>query len=373
MRQSLVIITVIASLVLFTSCSTSGPSQHDLEKQGTAESEQPELEHRQNDQVATLANGLNVPWAIDKAGDTFYISERPGNIVKVEGSSSERQQVSLTKDLSHKGEGGFLGLALAPNFVSSSLAYAYHTYEENGEMYNRVVELRETEGGWVENKALLERIPGGTIHNGGRLKIGPDNKLYVTTGETGDGELAQDLDSLAGKILRMELNGDIPEDNPFPDSYIYSYGHRNPQGIAWSEDGTVMYSAEHGPSGNPPGHDEINIIEPGKNYGWPNIIGDQTEPGMESPLFHSGDDTWAPSGLAYEAGKLYIAGLRGMQIRQFDLNGETSEIVFEGEGRLRDIVFVEGEAYVLTNNGDGRGDPRATDDLLLKIESFSQR
>lgn len=365
MRQPTVMITVIVGLVLFTACSTPGK---ELGEQRIIETERPERE--QNDQVETLASGLNVPWAIEKAGNTFYISERPGNIVKVEDGNSERQSVSLTKDVLHKGEGGFLGLTLATDFASSSLAYAYHTYEEDGDIFNRVVELRQIGDGWVENKPLLERIPGGTIHNGGRIKIGPDNKLYITTGDAGEQDNAQDLDSLAGKILRMELNGDIPEDNPFPDSYVYSYGHRNSQGIVWNEDGSEMYSAEHGPSGNPPGHDEINRIEPGANYGWPLIIGSEARSGMEAPLFHSGEDTWAPSGLAYVDGQLFVAGLRGMQLRVFDLGEGTSKVVFEGEGRLRDVAVSEGNIYVLTNNGDGRGDPRETDDRLLKIEGL---
>lgn len=370
MRKLIIPAALFLMLVGLAACSSPRTSPA-VPEDAPAKKEKDEVQQgHEQPPFEMLASELDVPWAIEKTGDTFYISERPGAIVKVEDGEIERQDVELTKEVLHRGEGGFLGLALAPDFAESRIGYAYYTYEEDGEVYNRVVQLRYEEEQWVEDKALLEHIPGGVIHDGGRIKVGPDNKLYITTGDAGEEDNAQDLDSLAGKILRMELNGDIPEDNPFPDSYVYSYGHRNSQGIAWNEDGSVMYSAEHGPSGNPPGHDEINVIEAGANYGWPVIIGDESESGMESPLFHSGEDTWAPSGLAYHGGKLYIAGLRGMQIRVFDPEEGTTDIVFEGEGRLRDVAIIDGDVYVLTNNGDGRGNPEEADDRLLKIESL---
>ncbi len=143
---------------------------------------------------------------------------------------------------------------------------------------------------WREESLLLDNIPSGTYHHGGRLKIGSDGKLYVTTGDASAPDIAQDLDSLGGKILRMNLDGSIPNDNPYPNSYVYSYGHRNPQGITWSSDGT-LYSSEHGSRAN----DEVNLIEAGQNYGWPIIEGYEEQEGMVSPLFTSGDtNTWAP-------------------------------------------------------------------------------
>ncbi|OYD06190.1 PQQ-dependent sugar dehydrogenase [Paludifilum halophilum] len=316
-----------------------------------------------------LAEELDVPWSVVESGDVFYISERPGAIAEVpkKGGKPQRKKLSLTKEVLHEGEGGFLGLALSPDFDKDSSLYAYHTYRENGEIYNRIVRLKETEKVWKEEEILLEEIPGGFIHNGGRLAIGPDQKLYATAGDAGEEEKAQDRNSLAGKILRLNLDGSVPEDNPFPDSYVYSYGHRNPQGLAWTDKG-VMYSAEHGPSGDETGKDEINRIEAGKNYGWPVIVGDEEKKGMESPLYQSGEDTWAPSGLAESDGTLYVAGLRGQQIRAFSTDGTSSRLVFEGEGRLRDILSLDGRFYVLTNNTDGRGSPGKNDDRLLRLD-----
>lgn len=177
-------------------------------------------------------------------------------------------------------------------------------------MTNKVVQVLYDRHYCKETNVLLERIPGHELYNGGRIAIGPDGKLYVATGWAHEEEFAQDIDNLAGKILRMNLDGSIPEDNPFPDSYVYSYGHRNPQGLAWNSNGTIMYSSEHGESA----HDEINIIEPGKNYGWPKITGDGVREGMEKPLLQSGNDTLAPSGITFFEDHLFITGLRGQSL-----------------------------------------------------------
>jgi glucose/arabinose dehydrogenase len=162
--------------------------------------------------------------------------------------------------------------------------------------------------------------------------------------------------------LRLNFDGSIPDNNPIPGSYTYSYGHRNPQGLAWSPDGT-LYETEHGPSG----HDEINLIKAGENYGWPVIMGEEKQKGMTPPLFQSGEDTWAPSGMAFYNGKLYVATLRGDAVREFDLEKGTTREVVNGLGRIRD-VFIEGsELYFVSNNTDGRGTPDENDDKLYKI------
>ncbi|WP_432806587.1 PQQ-dependent sugar dehydrogenase [Mesobacillus maritimus] len=209
---------------------------------------------------------------------------------------------------------------------------------------------------------LLDQIPSDRVHHGGRLALGPDGKLYATAGDASQPDLAQDLKSLAGKILRMNVDGSVPEDNPFPDSYVYSYGHRNPQGIGWAEDGT-MYASEHGPNA----HDEINVIEAGKNYGWPKIVGDQSLEGLEQPLFHSGSDTWAPSGLVVSEGKLYVATLRGNSVSEFDLETKTTNELVTGLGRIRDVWLEGSELYFVSNNTDGRGTPLEEDDKLYRV------
>lgn len=315
-------------------------------------------------QAEVIATDLNIPWNINKHDNTFYLSQRVGNIIKADGVSGSKtiQNVEVTKEVLHEGEGGFLGFILALDFDISREAFAYHTYKQDREVYNRIIVLKLNQNTWKEETILLEGIPGGRIHNGGRIKIGPDGKLYATAGDAGNSENAQNVKILAGKILRMELDGTIPKDNPFKNSYVYSYGHRNPQGLAWDNDGK-LYSSEHGQTA----HDEINLIEPRKNYGWPIIEGDQQDPNMVSPLFHTGDDTWAPSGIAIKNQKIYVANLRGESIRVFNLTDHTVDTVFENEGRMRDVLFENDTLFMITNNRDGRGNPREGDDKLFKI------
>ncbi|MYL54729.1 quinoprotein glucose dehydrogenase [Pontibacillus yanchengensis] len=334
-------------------CSSS-PSEQEKDSNPTI---------NQTNEQQVLATNLKVPWDIVKFEDDFFISERGGDLVKVEGEGNKTpMQLQLQEDIVEVGEGGLLGFIVAPDFTSTKGAYLYHTYVDGGKRLNRVIKVKLENDTWVEQKVLLDQIPGERIHNGGRLEIGPDEKLYVSTGDAANKSSAQDLNSLSGKILRMNLDGTIPGDNPFENSYVYSYGHRNPQGMTWSEDGT-MYAAEHGSTA----HDEINIIEAGKNYGWPVIQGDEQKEGMETPLFHSGDDTWAPSALAYRDGKLYAAGLRGEQIREFNVDSMESTIYLSGVGRVRDILFANGNMYFITNNTDGRGNPQPEDDKLIKL------
>lgn len=311
-----------------------------------------------------IATTLTIPWMITKTDGTFLIPERVGKlseIVKATGKVTP-QQLKLQKEILHEGEGGFLGFTLAPDFQTSNEAFMYHTYLEDGEIFNRVILVKRNDSTWEEKSVLLEGIPGGRIHNGGRVKIGPDLKLYVTAGDAGVPEQAQDLTSLSGKILRMNLDGSIPNDNPIPNSYVYSYGHRNPQGLAWDEKGT-LYSAEHGQSA----HDEINLIEPGNNYGWPIIEGNETKPDMVSPIYQTGEETWAPSGIDYANGKLYIATLRGSKVRSYEIETGRIEVVLDINSRMRDVLIEDDTLYTITNNKDGRGNPKEDDDKLLSI------
>lgn len=361
-----ILVALFGSIVLLSGC-TGGNEAEDSSDAGEVTNEAGSDEPVSNGTVGepeVVTEDLNIPWSINHHDDVFYLSERPGNVVVVSDGQKEEQDVELDKKVSTVSEAGLLGFVLAPDFAESKHAYAYYTYEEEGEVLNRVVLLEQSENVWREAEVLLDKIPSGQVHHGGRLKIGPDEKLYITTGDASEPELAQDKDSLAGKILRMNLDGSIPDDNPFENSYVYSYGHRNPQGLAWSEEGE-LYESEHGPTAN----DEINVIRAGSNYGWPEITGEASKEGMESPIFTSGDGTtWAPSGMAYSDGKLYVAALRGTAVLEFDIEaGEMREVV-TGLGRIRDIHIEDETLYFISNNTDGRGEPLDNDDHLYKMD-----
>ena len=300
-----------------------------------------------------IATNLNIPWSIMKHNDTFYISERVGTIAKITLNGKViHQEVQLSESLSEASEAGLLGFVLKEKDPLE--AYAYYTYERGGESYNRVVTIKLEDNTWHETAIHLDGIPTGNIHHGGRMEIGPDGLLYVTIGDAGNSDNAQNPTSPNGKILRMNKDGVFE---------IYSTGHRNPQGLAWNEEGQ-LYEAEHGQSAN----DEINLVEPGKNYGYPIIEGTQTKDGYVTPIITSGEnETWAPSGITFHKGKLYVATLRGEAIKIINVSTHKVERSVSGVGRIRD-VFSDGDSlYFVTNNTDGRGTPKEDDDVLYRL------
>jgi glucose/arabinose dehydrogenase len=275
--------------------------------------------------VETLADNLVIPWSIDWISDkTILFTERNGNLrIIEEGQLLEKPLLSI--DVGGV-EGGLLGMAVDPNYVENKYIYLYYTNSNFLSTTNKLVRYQLLDGQVIEDKILLDGIPGGPFHDGGRIKFGPDWKLYITTGEAGNPGLAQDPNSLGGKILRINSDGTIPKDNPWKNSPVYSIGHRNPQGIDWDSSGNLV-ATEHGPSGwRGIAHDEVNIITPGANYGWPDIIGDETAEGLQNPILHTGDDTWAPSGAKfyYEdkipqwTGKYFVATLRGNHLHMIN-------------------------------------------------------
>ncbi|OWA34893.1 quinoprotein glucose dehydrogenase [Saccharibacillus sp. O16] len=321
-------------------------------------------------QTETIADNLDTPWEIQFDGSTIYMPLRGGSIMKVQGGERIEQSITMNAKILEEGEGGLLGMALAPDFAKSRQAYVYHTYEQGDQIRNRVIRIQENSDGtlWSETAMLLEHIPGARVHDGGRIAFGKDGMLYVTTGDAQQDSLAQDPSSLAGKILRMTPEGKVPEDNPIPDSYVYSYGHRNSQGIDWTADGT-LYASEHGPSGDPGGHDEMNQIQAGGNYGWPTVMGDENQDGLIPPLYHTGEEAIAPSGIAATPeGTLLVANLAGQSLMEFDPQTKQMKTVIEGLGRIRDVAVHEGQIYIVTNNTDGRGSPSAGDDRLLRLK-----
>lgn len=370
--KRLMISAISASFILSACSNDSNEETEDKGKQTQNEMEHEQSQSDDNQErketkgIETVAQGLDTPWSIARSDDVFYLSERPGKIIKIDGNKKTEQQVDLDKEVSTAAEAGLLGFVLAPDFKDSKEAYAYYTYEDNGQ-FNRIVKLKLENDTWKEDEVLIDKIPSGQYHHGGRLKIGPDDKLYATTGDASDEQNAQDKDTLGGKILRINLDGSKPKDNPISNSYVYSYGHRNPQGIVWTPDGQ-MYASEHGNQAN----DEINEIKEGQNYGWPVIEGNEENDNMETPIFTSGsDDTWAPSGIAFKDGIIYSAALRGEGIMKFDVEKDEMKKVATKYGRIRDVYIVNDDLYFVSNNTDGRGNPSQNDDKMYKV-SLSQ-
>lgn len=322
--------------------------------------------------ILVVAENLEIPWDIAFLPDgDLLVTERPGRVVRID---AEGNSFSVAvPNVRHRGEGGLLGITLHPKFASNHWVYLYSTQNLNEEIENVVTRYVYRDDELIQPRVIIDGIPGAIYHDGGRMEWGPDGKLYITTGDATTPALAQNMNSLGGKILRMNDDGSLPEDNPFPDSFVYSLGHRNPQGLAWDSAGK-LWSTEHGPS--LPTHccrDEVNLIVPGKNYGWPEISGSQTAEGLEAPILQSGSSiTWAPAGLAQIHDSLFFGGLRGETLYQVkDLFGTPSLVEhFVGEyGRIRTTrIGPDGLLYITTSNHDGRGSPAVADDRIIRID-----
>ena len=339
--------------------------------------EYPELGVR----VETVAENLTIPWSIDWTPDGMILFTERGGELRAIKDGQLLQEPLLSLGVGGV-EGGMLGVAVDPNYLKNHYIYVYYTYNEFLSILNKLVRYQMINEMVNEDRVLIEGIPGGPFHDGGRIQFGPDGKLYITTGDAGNPELSQDLDSLGGKILRINPDGTIPEDNPWKDSPIYSIGHRNPQGLDWDDTGNLV-ATEHGPSGfRGTAHDEINVIVPGNNYGWPDVIGDETVEGLQNPILHTGEDTWAPSGAEFYhgkkipqwSGKYFVATLRGSHLHMIDFDLQNNSVIshqkiFQGEfGRLRDVqTGPDGFLYILTSNQDGRGSPGTNDDRILRV------
>ncbi len=314
--------------------------------------------------VSILKN-MDILWALDFLPDgSLIFTERGGKVfILVEPMGLPRLLAEFS-DVSSAGEGGLLGIAVHPRFTENNFIYLYHTYSNNGELFNRVIRMKKSGYALVEKKIIVDAIPGAEVHNGGRIKFGHDGMLYITTGDAAFPAHAQDIGSLAGKILRVNDDGTIPKSNPFPNSAVYSYGHRNPQGLAWDSEGG-LWETEHGASAG----DEINRIVSGKNYGWPTIRGVEKNTGMESPVLESGSSTWAPSGAAFFGGSFFFTGLRGQALYELDIKTRSLKTHFKGQfGRVRDVVRgPDNFLYLLTSTRDGRGIPMKGDDQIIRI------
>jgi quinoprotein glucose dehydrogenase len=341
------------------------------------------IEEPRDLKVESWVEGLVAPWSLVFLPDgRALVSERPGRVRLIrDGRLLEEPYLEL--DVAAIGEGGLMGLALDPDFPQEPYLYAMYTYREGGNLYNRVQRFRHRGSRAEPGKILVDRIPGSRYHDGGRLGFGPDGMLYATAGENFRAERAQNREILAGSILRVAPDGSIPADNPFPGSPVWSYGHRNPQGLAWHPETGDLFSSEHGPSGEfgLRGHDIVNVIEKGKNYGWPREVGAGGLPEYEDPLIMWKPAT-PPAGMTFWRGRLYLATLGSETLMRIGLRqlgeGEYRVTSIEGlfassrndsvYGRLRAAVAgPDGALYVLTSNRDGRGRPREGDDKILRI------
>jgi glucose/arabinose dehydrogenase len=335
--------------------------------------------------VEIFASGLEVPWAMAFAPDgRMFVNERPGRI-RIVSAAGVVEPISWATPAVHAvGEGGLMGLALHPSFPDEPWVYVCYTIAVDGVTQNRISRWREVDGHGTSEEVLLDRFPGASVHDGCRLKFGPDGKLYATTGDASQRSQAQDLGSLAGKILRLNPDGSIPADNPFgPGSPVFSYGHRNPQGLAFHPRSGVLYETEHGPSGEVGigAYDEVNIIVAGANYGWPTVVGAPGIAGLRDPLLTYPDRAVPPAGATFYfsqripqwTGNFFFASLGARHLQRVVLDGRGKvvaiERLFDGVyGRLRDVVEgPDGAIYVSTSNRDGRGTPQQGDDRILRM------
>lgn len=318
-------------------------------------------------ELSQVAQDLTVPWglAVLPGGD-LLVTERTGTLKRI---GNDRRSYTI-EGVTPTSEGGLLGLALDPEFADNRRIYLYLTTQTSAGYTNRIERYVYADDTLAGRRVIFSGIPGSQTHDGGRIEFGPDGFLYVATGDARNEAAAQDTGSLAGKILRITADGAAAPGNPFGNA-VYSYGHRNPQGLAWDDRGR-LWATEHGRSGAASGFDELNLIKPGANYGWPVIQGDETREGMETPVGHSGPDTtWAPASLTYADGSLFFGGLRGESLYEAKIAGDDNVTLVahfrEEFGRLRTVLAHDDVLFVTTSNTDGRGTPQPADDKIYRI------
>jgi len=353
-----IIAAIIASIIIITSPNDPLPLP------------EPTTSIKGTDSVQVLATNLEKPRAIAFGDDKIFVTEKIGRIRVIQNDTllAEPLATFRTADVF---DGGLMGIETHPDFSSNHYLYVYYTYEEEGNLWNKILKIRESQNKLKDAETIFDKIPGSKFTNGGIIKFGPDGKLYVTTGTVSEpSHLPQDLESLAGKILRLNDDGSIPDDNPFKDSPVFSLGHRNPQGLTWDESGN-LYSTDLGPTKN----DEINIILSGQNYGWPN---QECSGGIFVDAVMCYDPSIEPGGIVIYSGDkldlkgyMIMASLRASHLYQLDINEEgliSQKSILGGLGRIRDVSEgPNGNLYVITSNSDGKGFPDSTDDKLLRI------
>ncbi|WP_329123231.1 PQQ-dependent sugar dehydrogenase [Streptomyces sp. NBC_01465] len=322
--------------------------------------------------VSTLTTGLKSPWGLAPLpdGDLLVSSRDEGTITRIDGKSGKKTLVGSVPGVAPGGEGGLLGIALSPSYASDQMVYAYFTTASDNRIARMLYDEKQPAGRQLgAPDTIFKGIHKGSIHNGGRIAFGPDKMLYAGAGETGERGLAQEKNALAGKILRMTPDGQPAPGNPDADSVVYTYGHRNVQGLAWDAQNR-LWASEFGQDT----WDELNLIEPGRNYGWPVVEGKEKKEGYVDPVeqWHTSDAS--PSGIAVVQGSVWMAGLRGERLWRIPLDGAKPvaepQAFLEGEyGRLRTVVAAGGDRlWLVTSETDSRGTPSAGDDRILQLE-----
>lgn len=335
--------------------------------------------------VEPFVSDLSVPWSlIFTSPSRILVTERPGRVRVVENGKLLEKPLRVFSEVSHQSEEGLMGMVLDPEYEKNHYVYMCIAYENGEKATDKVLRVTDHNGVLDEDFVVIDQIPAARFHAGCRIRFGPDGKLYISTGDATDKKQAQELKSLGGKILRINADGSIPEDNPFAGSPVYSYGHRNPQGFDWHPESGVLIETEHGPSGNdgPGGGDEVNVIRKGENYGWPVVSHEKTQSGMVSPLLVFTPAVAPASGMFYR-GSIFpqltntflFGALKGEGIIQVIFDPENSEKVLSYQklsgidvGRVRDIVEgPDGYIYFTTSNQDGRGSARSGDDKIYRL------
>ncbi|MFJ3235344.1 PQQ-dependent sugar dehydrogenase [Streptomyces sp. NPDC086787] len=322
--------------------------------------------------LRTVAEGLKTPWGLAPLpdGGLLVSSRDEGTITRVDEKTGRTTELGRVSGVSAAGEGGLLGLAVSPDFASDHMIYAYFTSASDNRIVRVLYDEHRPAGDQLgAPDTVFKGIPKGFIHNGGRIAFGPDGMLYAGTGESGQRGLAQDRKSLGGKILRMTPEGEPAPGNPFPGSPVYSYGHRNVQGLAW-DDRQRLFASEFGQDT----WDELNAIKPGGDYGWPTAEGRSADPAYQNPIAQWHTDDASPSGIAQTDGVVWMAGLKGRRLWRVPLKGTTASaapqaFLTDEYGRLRTVVAADPhKLWLVTSNTDGRGTPKKGDDRILELE-----